>query len=246
MKKILSIIGIIIVIAVAGLGYLIYKDLKQEEILKQEVIKLSNKDLLQDNFSIDIKTSGDYAYVENAIKKFYKELSDDIKTFNHTFDNDKLINILSLDNLQSDRPNFVNSRQVLSTVKDDSTKSLQGIATLCDEEYIKNLLDKEKVDKYYIDFYKKLMYTEQDLEDFKKIKNEMQELSDNLNLFLDKIEEILSMLEKNNQSWFVEDEHIYFDTDELVEQYNHLYTELKEIADEKLDIGKYSDNNVSV
>ena len=78
-KKVLLVIGIIIVVFAVIIGYFVYKDLKQEEVLKQEVITLSNKDLLNDNYDIEIKTTGEYAYVENAVKKFYKELSDNVK-----------------------------------------------------------------------------------------------------------------------------------------------------------------------
>ena len=239
-KKILMIIGIIILIIITGFGYFIYKDLKQEEVLKQEVIKLSNKDLLKDNFSIEIKTKGEYSYVENAIKKFYKELSDNVKTLNYSLDSEDLMNILSIENIKNDSPNFLKSHTTISTVRTKTTKSLEKIAQLCSEEYIKNLLDKEKVSDYYIEFYQKLMYTEQDLKNLKETKEQMEEISTNMNLFLDKIEEIMNMLEKNNGSWKIEDNQLYFNTNELVNEYNTLYKELREIATEKLNTDEYS------
>ena len=140
-KKVLAVIGIILLLFIILVGYLVYKDLKQEDVLKKEVINLSNKDLLEDNFNIDIKTTGDYAYVENAIKKYYKELSDNVKKLNYALDNEELLNILSTDTLQSDRPSFTKSRNTIKNVKKTSTESLQKIATLCDEEYIKKLMD---------------------------------------------------------------------------------------------------------
>ena len=238
-KKVLAVIGIILLLFIILVGYLVYKDLKQEDVLKKEVINLSNKDLLEDNFNIDIKTTGDYAYVENAIKKYYKELSDNVKKLNYALDNEELLNILSTDTLQSDRPSFTNSRNTIKNVKKTSTESLQKIATLCDEEYIKNLLDKEKVSDYYIDFYKKIMYTEKDIKTLIKTKEEMEEISNSLNEFLDKVEEILSMLERNNSAWYIEDKQIYFETEEQVNEYNKLYEELKGIANDKLGSKKY-------
>ena len=239
-KKILIAIGILLLLLAAAIGYAVYKDLKQEEVLKQEVLKLSNKDLLNDNFGIEIKTTGDYAYVENAIKKFYKELSDNVRILKYTLEDDNLINILSVDNLEKDRPHFLSSHQTITTVKTNTTKATNKIKQLCEEEYIKNLLDKDKVSDYYIDFYKKIMYTEQDLKTLAETKEEMEEFSNNLNLFLDKIEEILNMLEKNNSSWKIEDNQIYFQTNEQVDEYNKLYKELKDIAAEKLNSNNYS------
>ena len=239
-KKIFLGIGIAILILLGFLGYAVYKDLQQEDVLKHEVIRLDNMDLVNDNYSISIKTTGDYAYVENAIKKFYKELSDNIKELNFYLSDDDLMNILSADNFQKDGPKCVNSYQTVDTVKVKSTKALEKIASLCDEKYIEHLLDHDKVSNYYVDFYKKLMYTEQDIKDFAEIREEMQELSTNLNLFLDKVKELLNMLERNSNSWKIVDGRVYFDTSELVDEYNNLYNELKKIADEKLDASKYS------
>ena len=84
------------------------------------------------------------------------------------------------------------------------------------------------------------MYTEQDLKTLAETKEEMEEISNNLNIFLNKIEEILNMLEKNNASWKIEDNQIYFQTNEQVDEYNKLYKELKDIADEKLNSNNYS------
>lgn len=244
-KKILIGIGIIIVAFAGLIGYFVYKDLKQEEILKKEIIDLSNKDLLQDNFNISIKTTGDYAYVENAIKRFYKELSDSVKMLNYSLDDDELINILSIDNLQKERPNFLKSHSMIENAKKQSTDSLHKISQLCDEEYIKNLLDKDKVSDYYVKFYRQLMYSESDLKYFRETKESMEELSTNINLFLDKVDEILKMLEKNNDSWFIENQQIYFSSGKLVDEYNNLYKELKTIANEKLNTSQYSSGNKS-
>ena len=245
LKKILISIGVVFVVFASVIGYFVYKDLKQEEVLKKEIIDLSNKDLLQDNFNVSVKTTGDYAYVENAIKKFYKELSDSVKKLNYSLNDDELINILSIDNLQSDRPKFIKSHSLLDNAKKQSTEALDKISLLCDEEYIKNLLDKDKVSDYYMNFYRQLMYTESDLKYFKETKESMEELSTNINLFLDKVDEILGMLEKNNDSWFIENGQIYFSSGTLVDEYNNLYKELKAIANDKLNAEKYTGSSKS-
>ena len=87
------------------------------------------------------------------------------------------------------------------------------------------------------------MYTEQDLKELKETKEEMEEFSTNLNLFLEKEEEILNMLEKNNAYWKVENNQLYFQTEEQVNEYNKLYKELREIAIEKLNIDEPSITN---
>jgi len=110
-KKIIKIVIIttvsIILLFSALIAYLVVKDLKQEEILKQEIINYSNMDLYKDDFQITVKTSGDYAYVEEAIKKYYKKLSDNVKKLENYLNDKKLGNILSTSNLALDKPNFL-------------------------------------------------------------------------------------------------------------------------------------------
>lgn len=231
LKIILLIIGIIVAIFIALVAYLVVGDLKQEDILKKEIVNVSNKELLTDDYSIEVKTEGDYAYVEEAVKKFYKELSDSVKTINQYLNDENLINILSANNIQTDGPKFEKSYQILEAARKNSTDALQAIANLCDEETIKNLIDKEKVDEYYYDLYIQLMYTEEDLKTFAETKQQMQDLSTNLNLFLDKVNQMLNMLERNSGSWEIKDGQIYFDSDALVNEYNTLYNELNKIAE---------------
>ena len=244
LKKIFIGLGILFFVFVGVIGYFVYVDFQQEAILEKEVLNWSNKDLLKDNFSISIKTKGEYAYVENAIKKFYKELSDNVKIINQYMDDERFTHILSVQNIQDDKPDFISSNKMLLSTKNEVTKALESIVSLCDEENIKNLLDKEKVSDYTIDYYKKLMYTEQDLKYFKEVKEEMQQMSSDLNLFLDKVKEILDMLVRSNGSWFIEGEQLYFDNASLVEEYNGLYNDLKRIAIEKFHHTD-SDSNVS-
>lgn len=240
-KAILFIIGIILVIGVGMIAYLVVSDLKQEDILKKEIVNVSNKDFLKDDFSIKVKTTGDYAYIEEAVKKFYKELSDSIRVMNKYLNDENLINILSADNLQADGPDFVSSYQILKEVRENSTGAIQKIVSLCNEDTIKSLIDKEKVDDYSYELYLQLMYTEDDLKEFAETKVEMQTLSTNLNLFLDKVEEMLNMLEENSNYWTIDDGQLYFDSDTLVDEYNKLYNELNQIV-----IEKFSDSNGSL
>ncbi len=230
-KKVLIVTGIIIALAAAAIIYFVVSDLKQEEVLKQEIINLTNKDLSSDDFDVTIKTTGDYAYVEEAIKKYYKELSDNIKEINKYSYDEEFTNILSADNLQSDRNGFIKSRKLVNDAKTKIIGSIENISRLCDEETIKSLLDKEKVDEYYINLYNKLMYTKDDLKELEKTKNEMEQTSKYLTDFLNKVLEILDFLDKNNSSWFVENGKLYLESDNLVEEYNKLYRELQAMAD---------------
>lgn len=242
-KNILIFIGALIVIFVAVVGYLVVEDLKQEDILKKEIVNVSNKDLLTDNFDVEVKTTGDYAYIEEAVKTYYKELSDSIKVLYDYLTDDELIQILSADNLQADGPKFEKSYQILREAKDNSNAALETIVNLCKEDTIKSLIDKEKVDDYSYDLYLDLMYTEEDLKEMAETGKEMQTLSDNLNIFLGKVEAMIKMLENNSDSWYIEDGQLYFETDALVNQYNALHKDLNDFAQEKFATTNSTDTN---
>lgn len=68
-KKIIIGIVIAVVIFLGLIFFMAYKELQEEDILKQEIINYSNKDLATDDYSIKVKTTGDRAYVEEAVKE---------------------------------------------------------------------------------------------------------------------------------------------------------------------------------
>lgn len=240
-KKIFTFVGVILVAFVVGVGYLVIKDLEQEDLLKKEIVNVSNKDFLTDNYDIEVKTTGDYAYIEEAIKKYYKKLSDSIKTINSYLNDEDLIQILSAENLQVDGPNFEKSHKILNDTRNNSTLAMQTIIDLCNEDTIKNLIDKDKIDNYSYNLYLELMYTDNDLKELAETKKEMENISNHLNVFLDKVEAMIQLLEKNSSYWYIEDGQLYFETDALVSQYNGLYDDLNQYVKDNFS----SSNNES-
>ena len=242
-KRILLIIGIIIIIICGGVGYYFYLMNTQEDMLKQEIINYTNKDLLKDDYIVNVKTKGNYAYIEEAIKKYYQELSNNIKTINNYLIDSELEKIMTPSNLEEDRPKFNNSKKTLDDAKKEINSSMDKIKKLCEEDYIKNLINDKIKDDYYQKLYNSLMYNEKDLKDLNNIKIDTEELSNNLTLFLDKSKEILTFLEKNDKYWNIEKSSVYITNENVLNEYNKIYKELKDIVDNKLS--KYKNRTVS-
>ena len=221
-KKVIVGIVITIVIILGLIFFTAFKELQEEDILKQEIVNYSNKDLATDDYSIKVKTTGDRAYVEEAVKKYYKSLSNSVKAINNYLKDEELTNILTVNSLRNDSPNYTNSHILISNTKIKLTKELENISSLCEEETIKNLIDKDKLSdsEYYYDLYLDLMYTKKDLET----------LSNNLNKFLDKVDEILTLLETNTNYIEYTDTDIYISDDNILNKYNNLIEELTTIA----------------
>ncbi len=231
-KKIIIGIVIAVVIIIGLIFFTAFKELQEEDILKQEIINYSNKDLAKDDYSIEVKTTGDRAYVEEAVKKYYKSLSYSVKAINSYLNDEELTNILTVESLRNDSPNYLKSHTLISNTKSKVTKEIENISSLCEEETIKNLIDKDKLNdsEYYYDFYLDLMYTEKDIEMLNSTKEEMEALSNNLNEFLDKVDEILTFLETNANYIEYTDTDIYISDDNILNEYNNLIEELTTLA----------------
>ncbi len=232
LKKIIIGIIIVIVVILGLIFFMAFKELQEEDVLKQEIVNYSNKNLATDDYSIKVKTTGDRAYVEEAVKKYYKNLSDNVKTINNYLTDENLTNILSLNSLKADSPTFVKSHTLISNTKNKVSEAFKNISNLCEEDTIKNLIDKDKLSdsEYYYDFYLDLMYTKKDLEELKKTKEEMEKISNNLDLFLDKVDEILTFLETNANYIEYTNTNIEFENNNLLDQYNKLINDLTILA----------------
>lgn len=219
-------LAIIIILAVI--------DLKQEEVLKQEIINYSNMDLIQDDYSIKVKTKGDCAYVEEAIKNYYKKLSDNMKSINKYLSNDELNSVLSYQNLVQDRPSFKTSKQTIKNTKENINKYIDNINNLVSEKTIKSLIDKEKLDDgdYYYDLYLQLIYTDQDKEDYKEIAKDMTGLKKSLNKSLDKLSETIEFLKKKDKNIVYKNSNLYFDYKSDLNKYRKYLEELEKIGQE--------------
>ncbi len=244
-KRILLVVGIIIIILASILTIAVIKQLQQEEILKQEIINYSNKDLATDNFQVETKSKGDCAYIEEAVKKYYKELSDNVKEINSYLTKDEFTKILSAENLEKDHPDFTLSHSTIKNVKEKMKKLLGNIEQLCDEKTIKGLIDKEKLDdkEYYYNLYLELMYTKKDIKELQKVKEKMKDLSIILNEFLDKVDEMLTYLQINNSQVEYKNNQVFFKTDSTLAGYKKLLTELQTIANKFVTIDSNTNND---
>ena len=238
---IISLVVVIVLIIISYIGYQINYHNEQVSLLREEIVLIQELDLFESTYEIDTKTSGDYAYIEESIKAYYKDLSTNIKTIYAYLNDENLIQILSAKNLKYDGPNFGDSFKILTNTRENINMTMNNIIDLCNEEKIKNYLDKGKVSNYYYNLYIELMYEEEDLEMLNNTQKEMQEIKDNLSIFLDKVEGMLNMLKTNKNFWYIKDEQLYFETNKLVDDYNNLYNELNTFVIEKFS--KYKNNN---
>ena len=234
-KKKYILIACVLIVVVFILGYFIVSDLRQQKILRQEFNNLINSDLLSDKIIVEIKTKGNYSDVENKIKNYFKKISDNYNVISNYLLDENLINILSAKNIEEDAPKFEKSYKILKDTKENIDEAIKNINYLCDRNTVENLIDKEKERGAIYKIYKESILTDKQLNIFSNIKNEGQILSNKLIGFIDRVDVIIKLLEDDADYWYIDDEHLYFDSNKLLKKYNELTDELNNFVEKEFN-----------
>lgn len=228
-KKRNIIIGIVavIVVIISVLGYMLYTDLKQEDILREEVGTLTKKNILKDRYDDPTKTKGDYAVVEESIKSYLDEYAVNLQNVLDILDDKTLINMLSADNYESDGPDFKKSKEYLSDTKAKFNQGLDRLTVMTSSsEIMKNIEDKN-LDAYYNELYKELMLNGIAENDFVKAKADLESSSALINNLLNVEEEVINLLIVNKGKWKIQDKRIVFDEVATLNKYNELIKKIQ-------------------
>lgn len=229
-KKILIVILIIIVIALIGVGYFVYTDLKQEEKLKIELTELSELSNAQDidineiNNRLDrIVTKGDYAAVENAFKTYLRENFDNSIQIANMLNDDKITTLLTVENYQENGKDFTNSKEYITTTRATLEDCKNKYTEFLTEEKAMSYINDKGLDSYYTDLYKNefigdMSTAAQD--------TTVQTSIDEVITILNTSEEVLNLLSENQNNWEIDEENISFNNESLSNQYDELVNSL--------------------
>lgn len=229
-KKILIVLLIIIVIALIGVGYFVFTDMKQEEKLKTELSELNDLVNAEDidieavNDRLDRRlTTGDYKKVEDAYKSYLRDSFDNIIQITNILDDEKITTLLSVENYKRDGKDFteskeyiINARTTLEECKNKYTESLT-------EEKAMSYINDKGLDSYFTDLYK-----DEYMGDMSTATQDttVQDSIDEVIRILNTSEEILNLLSKNQNAWEIDGENISFNSESLSNQYDELISSL--------------------
>lgn len=228
--KILSVVGIIVLIMIAGILYLVALDEKQNELLTEELAQINsyaqseniNNEELQAILNRTV-TTGDYAKIEVACKQYLTDLLDRQEKIKQILEDEELTKILSAENYQADGPEFVNTKQYITTTKTNLNQYMGELIQLLSKEKMVSYIEKQNIDASDIEIY------EQDLAEQineEELKDELQSSVGEITKILDIAEKVIDFLVENKQNWKVEGENIIFENVTLSDQYNTLIAEL--------------------
>lgn len=237
MKKVVKIIVLCVVVFVVFIGVLVGKDLLMEKKLEKEidsVYDLINKDKV-DTKEVNKKldrtvTTGEYKKIEKALKNYLKDVITTTDTLTSLLNDEKMTEVLSIENIKKDQKEFKESLAYLKETKDSLSSSFNQLKSLLEKDTMLSYFKKEKIDASYKEEYEELVQEEQ--EELKATQKELKTALEQINTLLDAEEKILILLKENPNSWKITNGQIEFYEQKLLDKYNSYYDEIAKISEE--------------
>lgn len=187
-----------------------------------EIEYLINRDGIT-NTNIDLKlnnyvSEGEYLYVEMAIKDYFKDLLSECRNLYDIYEDIPLNSVLYLYNFESDAPEFKYSLRILSESRNKTEKIGDNLAYYFSKETIMSYIEKYNLNKYYIDYYESMMINDEIISESKE---DIENNIDYLLAVFDTYTDFFTFLSDNSEFWTMDEDYIYFENDELLEEYNN-------------------------
>lgn len=231
-KKIFITIAIVVAIILIGIGYFIFKDLKQEEMLRAELEEISvlvneespDVDKIKTKLNTTV-TTGDYAIVEKAFKQYLTDSFSNIIEMVNVLEDKKLTKSLTVENYKSDGPDFVETKKYIAETKAKLEQCKKDYNEYLTEEKAMSYVNGKDLDSYYMELYKNEIVG--NIEEEQKDKTVENSINDIIEL-LNNSEEVINFLVKNKGNWKIEGENILFASQKLIDEYNSLLGKITE------------------
>ena len=235
MKKKLPIIILIVFLIISAVvgyfGYNYYIDSKEKKVLEDEmveILKYINSDnvdteKIKEITSPDI-TTGNRLAVEKAVENYINDIANAIKTAIILLDDQRMINLLTAANYQSDGPAFTTSKSYIKEMKEKLLENKETIISLTDTNKILEYFTNPTDDDYYDEMYKELAIGNGlDMNSIREFSNSIDSIINLLNVS----NETLDFLSQNVGAWQIQNNQIYFTNENLLNTYNSYIAKIK-------------------
>ena len=233
-KKIIITIIIIGVLALAAIGGFTFYHGDQTAKLIEEVNKIAQLDMTntdgtmkEEPLDMEIKTTGSYAIVEQTLKDYMNEIVVETQNLANVLDEEKVTNLVSIDNLKEDGPDFTKSKEEISKMRETVNNYVSKMEELANEENILTKIDDKNVGDYYKQLYKQLAVDEESSASMREAVEQLKIASTYAKQSLDDLEKVFNFLSENKNSWEIQGEQIVFNTQSAYNEYNNLMSSLE-------------------
>ena len=227
-KVVITIVLIIVIILLVAGGFIFYHGNQTgkliAEVNKMSEVQMMNEDgsLVENPIDMEIKTTGSYAVVEKTFKDYMNEIITDTQELANTLDEDKIMNLVSIENLKEDGPDFTKSKEEIATMKESISSYVTNMENVANEESLLARIEDKDVGEYYKELYRQLATDEESGASLKVAIEELKTNEEELVQGLDDLNSILNFLSENKNEWQIEENQIVFTTQSAYEEYSEL------------------------
>lgn len=224
MKKIICLILVIIAAVTGGVFAYLHMD-KQVDILNREADTIKKMDIKNDKIDMKLYCTGDYMAVEDTMKEYIDSYLGEIEKFEAVMNDTRLSDLLAIDNIASDNPEFFNSRELINEKKQELEDEAQILTDMAKEENILAAIDEESIN----DFQKRL-YDDVMLEkigtNFFYPESEITKAKEEKLSKLDDMMSVFDFLQLNLGNWSIDNNILRFTNDQLLNEYRDLISRI--------------------
>ena len=225
-KRVVYLFFFLIGLVVLFVGYLSIGYVFQEYLLKREINTLTKLDISKDDFHRKLVTTGNYRIVENTIKDYLNQYSNNLKNVNQLVSDKEFTNLLSYDHLSKDSE-YEDSISYVEDLKGKFNIYLDQMIKMCSVESIKEPILEENLESYYITLYEELMLDDSISSKLRFNAEYLESYQKETNKRLDTCMELFHYLKDNKNNIQYSDGEIKFKTQDMIHQYNEYISKIK-------------------
>lgn len=225
-KIVFIVIGIIILVLLGIFGYMVADEMNQTNKLIIEVDEVSQMfnqtsldyEIIEQKLSTNV-SKGDYLVVEKAVKQYLSDALASMKELQSVVDDDRITTLLTIDNYAEDGPDFVNTKEYIQNTRTTLENLKNEFISYTTQEKMDEYISDKGLDEYYIELYNELMGGD------KIMQADIEELESSLDSIINMLsntEVVIDFLIENKDSWQLQGENIVFFSNDLVNEYNEL------------------------
>ena len=225
-KIVFIVIGIIILVLLGIFGYMVADEMNQTNKLIIEVDEVSQMfnqtsldyEAIEQKLSTNV-SKGDYLVVEKAVKQYLSDALVSMKELQSVVDDDRITTLLTIDNYAEDGPDFVNTKEYIQNTRTTLENLKNEFISYTTQEKMDEYISDKGLDEYYIELYNELMGGDEIMQaDIEELESSLDSIINMLN----NTEVVIDFLIENKDSWELQGENIVFFSNDLVNEYNEL------------------------
>lgn len=225
-KIVFIVIGIIILVLLGIFGYMVVDEMNQTNKLIIEVGEVSQMfnqtsldyEIIEQKLLTNV-SKGDYLVVEKAVKQYLSDALASMKELQSVVDDNRITTLLTIDNYAEDGPDFVNTKEYIQNTRTALENLKSEFISYTTQEKMDEYISDKGLDEYYIELYNELMGGDEIMQaDIEELESSLDSIINMLN----NTEVVIDFLIENKDSWKLQGENIVFFSNDLVNEYNEL------------------------